>query len=328
MKTLVFNTLDYAQLLRELSGTIGGRMEDSICYPDPAFSEGIYWYLKLENGIQVIFGNNYCKQPFLLYRRGSADEKYVLHFDRLEVTEKLEVKVDTTTITSGTNVYSLAYLTSTLFDWHYLASAGTRIQAVDILLPKHLAAEYLQVDEPDELFDKYLLLRSEKLLEEKMDPLSEEFVRDIIHIDVQHPMWKLTVQNRITLLVENFFSRIHDKLLNWQAETRINRQDVERIRESERVLVGDFNEPAPKISSLASGAAMSPSKYKMLFKTIFGESVYEHYQKRRMARAAEMLSSGKYQVKEVGFELGYSNLSNFTKAFRKVFHLNPSDVIK
>ena len=45
-----------------------------------------------------------------------------------------------------------------------------------------------------------------------------------------------------------------------------------------------------------------------------------------MSHAREMLLSGDFTVKEVGLEIGYTNLSNFAAAFRKEFNLLPSEI--
>jgi AraC-like DNA-binding protein len=74
-------------------------------------------------------------------------------------------------------------------------------------------------------------------------------------------------------------------------------------------------------------AVMSPSKLKNSFKEIYGLPVYQYYQKHRMNKAKAMLLSRKYSVREVGIEVGYSNLSNFAKAFRKSFDQLPSDLL-
>ena len=93
----------------------------------------------------------------------------------------------------------------------------------------------------------------------------------------------------------------------------------------ERELVKDLSN-APTITQLAKQAALSPSKLKKQFKDVFGLPIYEHFQKVRMTRARELLLEGGRSVKEVGMELGYSNLSNFSLAFRKVFDTLPSVV--
>jgi AraC-like DNA-binding protein len=43
-----------------------------------------------------------------------------------------------------------------------------------------------------------------------------------------------------------------------------------------------------------------------------------------MMKARQMLNSKKHSVKEVGMQLGFKNLSNFTIAFKKEFSILPS----
>ena len=95
----------------------------------------------------------------------------------------------------------------------------------------------------------------------------------------------------------------------------------------EKELLKDFTSEPPGIVKLARMAAMSPSKLKSSFKEIYGLPVYQFFQKHRMNKAKSMLLSKKYNVRQVGVEVGYSNLSNFAKAFRKSFDQLPSDLL-
>ena len=45
-----------------------------------------------------------------------------------------------------------------------------------------------------------------------------------------------------------------------------------------------------------------------------------------MERSFELLESKKYSVAEVGFMIGYSNPSHFSKAFRDHFGVLPNEV--
>jgi AraC-like DNA-binding protein len=78
---------------------------------------------------------------------------------------------------------------------------------------------------------------------------------------------------------------------------------------------------------LARMAAMSPSKLKTSFRDVYGLPIYQYFQKHRMNKAKAMLLSQKYNVREVGIDVGFSNLSNFAKAFKKSFDQLPSDIL-
>ena len=73
---------------------------------------------------------------------------------------------------------------------------------------------------------------------------------------------------------------------------------------------------------------MSSTKLKTKFKQIYGMKLYEFYNRNRLEKAREMLQTGKYSVKQAGMDIGFSNLSNFAKAFKKEFGILPKDILK
>ncbi|TVT43273.1 helix-turn-helix transcriptional regulator [Hymenobacter setariae] len=102
----------------------------------------------------------------------------------------------------------------------------------------------------------------------------------------------------------------------------INSADAERLLQVHNLLLSDLSTP-PVLRELAQQAAMSETKLKQLFKQTFGSSVYTYYQQARMKEAAFLLKQGQHSVAEVGYELGFSNLSHFSRLFEKHYGLNP-----
>jgi AraC-like DNA-binding protein len=74
---------------------------------------------------------------------------------------------------------------------------------------------------------------------------------------------------------------------------------------------------APNIAALARDAGMSEPKLRKLFKQTFGKAVFEYYQSARMERAAQLLKEKRLTVSEVGYELGFTNLSHFSRVFEQ-----------
>jgi len=68
---------------------------------------------------------------------------------------------------------------------------------------------------------------------------------------------------------------------------------------------------------------MSETKLKQLFKQTFGDSIYNYFQKIRMEEAAFLLKQSAYSVSEVGFQLGFSNLSHFSRLFQRHYGVTP-----
>jgi AraC-like DNA-binding protein len=68
---------------------------------------------------------------------------------------------------------------------------------------------------------------------------------------------------------------------------------------------------------------MSPSKLKRLFKQVFGNSIFSYYQGFRMQEAARLLKEEKLSVSEVGCQLGFINLSHFSRVFKEHIGMKP-----
>ncbi|MCD7971068.1 MAG: AraC family transcriptional regulator [Candidatus Azobacteroides sp.] len=82
-------------------------------------------------------------------------------------------------------------------------------------------------------------------------------------------------------------------------------------------------EEAPHIALLAEKAGMSQPKLRKLFKQTFGKNMFDYYQSVRMQKAAHLLKEKKLSVSEVGYQLGFSNLSHFSRIFEEYIGMKP-----
>lgn len=80
---------------------------------------------------------------------------------------------------------------------------------------------------------------------------------------------------------------------------------------------------APNISALAKGANMSEPKLRKLFKQTFGKGVFEYFQSARMREAASLLKEKRLTVSEAGYQLGFTNLSHFSRVFEQHIGMKP-----
>jgi AraC-like DNA-binding protein len=80
---------------------------------------------------------------------------------------------------------------------------------------------------------------------------------------------------------------------------------------------------APDIASLARKAHMSQPKLRKLFKQTFGKGIFEYYQAMRMQEAARLLKEKGLTVSEVGYQLGFTNLSHFSRVFEEYIGHKP-----
>ncbi|MCD7937354.1 MAG: AraC family transcriptional regulator [Tannerellaceae bacterium] len=102
----------------------------------------------------------------------------------------------------------------------------------------------------------------------------------------------------------------------------LNSYDIQTIYHIKEQMLAHPGIP-PVINELAASANMSPSKLKRLFKQIFGKSLFSYYQEFRMKEAARLLKEEKLSVTDVGYQLGFTNLSHFTRVFEQHTGLKP-----
>lgn len=102
----------------------------------------------------------------------------------------------------------------------------------------------------------------------------------------------------------------------------LNDRDIQTIYKIKAQMLEHLETP-PVINELAVSASMSPTKLKRLFKQIFGNSIFNYYQQFRMKEAALLLKAGTLSVSDVGYQLGFTNLSHFSRVFKEHIGMNP-----
>ncbi|RZJ50365.1 MAG: AraC family transcriptional regulator [Flavobacterium sp.] len=98
--------------------------------------------------------------------------------------------------------------------------------------------------------------------------------------------------------------------------------DIKSIYNIKLRLESNLNE-SPNIKSMAIEAGMSEPKLRKLFKQTFGKGVFEYYQSLRMQEAAMLLKEKRLTVSEVGYQLGFTNLSHFSRVFEEHIGIKP-----
>jgi AraC-like DNA-binding protein len=188
-------------------------------------------------------------------------------------------------------------------------------------------ARYLQMDTYDHILQQYLSLKTNAIDVEYLDADYMRAMDEIEEIEADHPAHITMINNRIMHMVERFFIRLYEKRHQLTFNIKAGDGDINAARKIERLITSDFSNPFPSIEELATQAGMSSSKLKKLFREIYKKPIYQYYQSARMQKARTMLLSGGHSVKSVGLSLGFSNLSNFSVAFRKEFNMLPGELV-
>lgn len=327
MLKIDFNHTDYAEMLKYFAQTFKVKFKNNTLQLPPNIGEGYMKLIELPNGLKGIISDYVVNQDILLTRSRNKQDFYTLRFDEVIIPETVATENGTPKPTELSPVRSAVFLGSTRFDWLFFSTKGTRVKGVNILFSKQWLEKFIEVESVGDMIKKYLSLKMSAFVYEPMDMEYKRILREIVSNEVDASFETFIIQNRVMLLLERFFTRIYNKMNDMHFDVKLSNDDINSLKLIEKELVNDFSVEPPGITKLARMAAMSPSKLKNSFKEVYGLPVYQYYQKHRMNKAKAMLLSKKYNVKEVGMDLGYSNLSNFAKAFRKSFDQLPSDLL-
>lgn len=104
--------------------------------------------------------------------------------------------------------------------------------------------------------------------------------------------------------------------------TRAQRLARERVRRAQQVLRDDLVNP-PSLEDLGKKVGCSPFYLSRLFSQEAGVTIQQFIRQVRMERAAELLRTGKCNVTEAAFAVGYNSLSHFSTTFHECFGCCP-----
>ncbi len=319
---VVFNLShnNYQTLLQNFARQLKVKPENNSIVIPPDIGEGIIKVIQLPNGLQTLMVKINFHKDVLIKSGNTNQGDYVLNFDESEIHD--EKNTD-----SGKTINSFVRLTGASFKHWEVVKKKSAVQYVKILFSKEWLSNYIGLREKMSLFEKYIPVKSDAAEKEKLNEEYRRIINELWVINNDDPLQNIYNNNRILLLVEQFFTKMHAEMLNPKGKYKLTADDVLKLKKVEAILNSPGKSP-PDIAALAIKAFMTKVRLSHAFKQVYGTSIYSYYQNQRMQKAHELLSTGNFLVKEVSEKLGYTNLSNFVLAFTKQFDTAPKSLLE
>jgi len=178
----------------------------------------------------------------------------------------------------------------------------------------------LALQQPKAIFDTITGQGNSFLFFESMTVETKQILKNIAAVNVNEPLGHFSMHIKVQELLYLLFHQLSAR--ESTTHLSINSVDAERLLHIRNEVISDLSVP-PILSELSQIAMMSETKLKQLFKQTFGSTIYNYFQQARMEEAAFLLKQGTHSVAEVGYELGFTNLSHFSRLFEKYYGLNP-----
>jgi len=188
----------------------------------------------------------------------------------------------------------------------------THVKAVSVII----SADYLQrfLKEDAQQFQFLFDDDNDFLIEEIMTDDILRTVNDIVKKEepsiLKDYHYKLKAMELLFYLFQSLSKR------EKSAHQKLSEKDIKALYNVRDKIISSLNKPST-IDELKQIAGMNELKMRKLFTQVFGMGIYEYYQHLRMKEAARLLRDEKLSVSEVGYQMGFENLSHFSRVFEK-----------
>jgi AraC-like DNA-binding protein len=198
--------------------------------------------------------------------------------------------------------------------------AGHHIHyAVIAIMPAYLK-KLLKLQKPNSTLETITTTGNSFLFFENMAAETKLLLKNLGTLDMSDDLSQFYMHIKVQELLYQLFQKLAKR--ESVPHQNINNADAARLLIIRNEVISDLSTP-PVLAELAHLAAMSETKLKLLFKQSFGDTIYNYFQRARMEEAAFLLKQGKRSVAEVGYELGFANLSHFSRLFEKHYGSTP-----
>lgn len=134
----------------------------------------------------------------------------------------------------------------------------------------------------------------------------------------------LGMQNNALALLEYFLCNRHRSLLGVNPTTDIdNEDDLSLIREVESYISEYYCSDTFTVDSILKKTYTSYHRLNFLFKSIHGMTISEYIRNKRIEKSKEMIADNAKSISQIAYEIGYSSISNYILAFKKVYQITP-----
>jgi AraC-like DNA-binding protein len=134
----------------------------------------------------------------------------------------------------------------------------------------------------------------------------------------------LRMQNDTLGLLEYFLSTRHRSLLGMSPVSDIeNEDDLSLIREVESYISEYYCSDTFTVDSILKKTYTSYHRLNFLFKSIHGMTISEYIRNKRIEKSKEMIADNAKSISQIAYEIGYSSISNYILAFKKVYQITP-----
>lgn len=161
-------------------------------------------------------------------------------------------------------------------------------------------------------------------------PIRTCLEEDVISLPQAEYIFKAIKENDLIETGREFYicSKIYELLVQVEDRKRENKEAVSiYIDKAKNYIMANYMKPIT-IEGLAEKLGLERSYFSNIFKKKMGKSPQAYLVEFRLTKAAELMGLYDYKPGEAATSVGYHDLFNFSKMFKKKFGISPTEYKK
>lgn len=318
---LRFTASPHFDFITQFAGLIGMPIKDNLLEIPKSMGQGFVRKIIFDDDFRLLMHQYTLKEDFIIQRNPTLNRNDFLSIFFYNNEQSLEMKYNgEKNIPFSQNSNSAVQVTTNDLSSTVRFPANTQTQYMVIGITASRLKTLLSIEHVNSTIKTITTEKASFLFFESMDAEMKLLLKNIANTTMTDALSDFYIRIKVLELLYLLFRRL--SIRENKSYRAINNTDAEKLMMIRNEILNDLSS-APVLNELAQMAAMSETKLNQLFKQTFGDSIYNYFQKVRMEEAVFLLKQANRSVSEAGYELGFSNLSHFSRLFKKHYGMTP-----
>jgi len=311
--------------LQSIANQLGLEIENNSFQIPSAQGEGYFTQMQLSEDILITYYELLLKEESTIIRKKSDNNNIIPIIFWLSNSGIMQ-ELDSANKEIGKDTPNGIFMPANSFETKYTFPKNVLVRNITVFIHKQWLRD--NIKQQNDYINNVILSPTKFFLFEEITYSMNEFLLQIVHTlknDMHHTLAKMNLYSNtlqlICLLFEKILNRSKDRQM-----VNINPQDIQQLFKVKSILLQEYIS-IPSNAMLAKECGINERKLQRLFRQVFGKSIYQYAMEVKMNEAKKMLMTKKYSVSEVGYSVGYSNLSHFIEKFKEHFGITPKSFL-
>ncbi len=311
--------------LPEIASQLGVEIENGAFNISPDKGEGFFSQVQFNDNILMTYYELLLNETTTIVRKKSTNNNIIPIVFWLS-NNGIKQELDSEKKEIGKDTPYGIFLPANSVETKYTFPKGLLVKNITVFINKNWLRETIEAQN-NYLSNVILSSSSFFLFEDITYQMSEALFKmeKTLKDKKNHPLAKIILYCETLNIIQLLFEKLLTRPINKQV-VKIYPSDIQKLFRVKTILIHEYVS-IPSTAYLAKESGISERKLQRLFRQVFGKSLYQFAMDVKMNEAKKMLTTKKYNVSEVGYMVGYSNLSHFTEKFKECFGITPKSFL-